>query len=354
MDNPNSLGNQTQIHIDLQDSQVNEKGEFEILAITAGVGNGWEFSTDVLKKSVQLWDGIESFIDHHWFGNSVHDLAGICYSPEWDEARQGVKLKLRPIGPGAAVLKELGQSLLSSSEPKPKVGFSADLVFTAAGKKVDDILRVFSVDLVVNPARGGEFIRQVYSKLQKQKEYRMSESNVGAIHESPNQAEQPTLPTVQPLTAQIKKDQDAVRSLLDEHGRIKEIQKEAENAREMRQQMCGHFLESALQASKLPAPAQDLLRNQFKDRVFEAEELQKAIGETRGLISELTAGSAVQGPRISAVFNSADKLQAAVDDLLGAPRTPEAKALQVAPLSGIRELYLMLTGDYDLHGGYNA
>ena len=356
MNNPNSLGNQTQIHIDLQDSQVNDKGEFEILAITAGVGNGWEFSAETLKKSVQLWDNVESFIDHHWFGNSVHDLAGICYNPEWDEARQGVKLKLRPIGPAAAVLKELGQELLSAAEPKPRVGFSADVLFTAASdKKVDDILRVFSVDLVVNPARGGEFIRQIYSKLQKQKEYRMSENpNVGQPFLADNQAEQPTLPTVQPLAAQIKKDQEAVRSLLDEHGRIKEIQKEAENAREMRKQMCQHFLESALQASKLPAPAQNLLREQFKDRVFEAEELQKAIGETRGLISELTAGSAVQGPRISAVFNTSDKLQAAVDDLLGAPRSAEAKSLQVAPLSGIRELYLMLTGDYDLHGGYNA
>ncbi len=345
INNPNTLEKHEQVHIELQDSQVNDKGEFEILAITAGEGNGWQFSTDVLKKSVGLWDGVESYIDHHWFGNSVHDLAGICYNPEWDETRQGVKLKLRPFGPGANVLKEIGAQILSAADPKPHVGFSADLVFTAAGKKIDEILRVFSVDLVVNPARGGEFIRQVYSKLSK---------GVQMSEEIKVEMEQPTLPTVQPIAAQIKKDQEAVRTLLDEHGRIKAIEKEAENAREMRRQMCQHFLESALQASKLPAPAQELLRNQFKDRVFEADELQKAISDTRGLISDLTAGSAVQGPRISAVFNTADKLQAAVDDLLGAPRAAEAKALQVAPLSGIRELYLMLTGDYDMHGGYNS
>lgn len=347
MNNPNSLGNQTQIHLELQDSNVNDKGEFEILAITAGIGNTWEFTPDTLKRSIQLWDKVESFIDHHWYGNSVHDLAGVCHSPQWDETSQGIKLKLKPFGPAGNILKEIGQQLLDSTEPKPKVGFSADILFTAAaGKKVDDILRVFSVDLVVNPARGGEFIRQIYSKFQK--EYRMSEEIKEPL------AEQPPLPIVQPITAQLKKDQEAVRTLLDEHGRIKAIEKEAEDARVMRQQMCGHFLESALQASKLPAPAQDLLRNQFKDRVFEAVELEKAIGETRGLISQLTAGSSVQGPRISAVFNSADKLQAAVDDLLGAPRSAEANSLQVAPLSGIRELYLMLTGDYDLHGGYNA
>ena len=46
-----------------------------------------------------------------------------------------------------------------------------------------------------------------------------------------------------------------------------------------------------------------------------------------------------------------ERLQAAVDDLL----TCRAKTLagaKVAKLSGIRELYLSLTGDYDLHGGY--
>ncbi len=343
---------ENQIRIDLAEATPTASGDFEILAITAGVGNSWEFSTDVLKQSVKLWDGIESFIDHHWFGHSVHDLAGICYNPQWDESRQGIKLNLKPTGPGAAILKEIGAQLLKDGGVKPHVGFSADLVFTATGQKIDQITRVFSVDLVINPARGGEFIRQIYQKFQK-KEYTMIDPNEKLS--DPGQGEQqPTLPTVQPLAERIKKDQEAVRSLLDEHGRIKAIEQEADKARTMRLQMCQDFLETALQASKLPAPAQDLLRGQFKDRIFDAEELQKSIGETRQLISDLTAGSAVQGPRISAMFNTKDKLQSAVDDLLGAPRDKETQSLKVAPLSGIRELYLMLTGDYDLHGGYNA
>jgi len=350
LNNPNSLGASTQIRVELQDAQITPQGEFEILAITAGEGNGWQFDAEVLRKSVPLWDGVESFVDHHWFGNSVHDLAGVCFDPSWDEHRQGVKLKLKPYGPAGQVLKEIGTQMIKDTGRKPHIGFSADLSFTALQEKVHEILRIFSVDLVVNPARGGEFIKEIFQKFQK--EFNMSdeikkEVNAGVEDQIP-------LPTIQPLAESIKKDQEAVRTLLDEHGRIKAIEKEADKAREMRKQMCQHFLESALQASKLPAPAQDLIRGQFKDRVFEADELQKAIGETRTLISELTAGSAVQGPRISAMFNSADKLQAAVDDLLGAPRDKDLQALKVAPLSGIRELYLSLTGDYDLHGGYNA
>jgi len=166
--------------------------------------------------------------------------------------------------------------------------------------------------------------------------------------------EQLTIPGVKPLAERIKKDQEAVRTLLDEQGRIKAIEDEANQAREMRSQMCGHFLESALQASKLPLPAQERIRKQFAGRVFDAPELQTAIEDTRALVSELTSGAVVQGSRIHSIFDTRDQLQAAADDLLGAPRDKETAGLKVAKLSGIRELYLMLTGDYDLHGGYNS
>lgn len=68
--------------IELQSSQPKEDGRFDILAITAGDGNGWKFSADTLIKSLPLWENAQTFIDHHWFGNSIHDLAGVCYQPQ--------------------------------------------------------------------------------------------------------------------------------------------------------------------------------------------------------------------------------------------------------------------------------
>ncbi len=110
---------------------------------------------------------------------------------------------------------------------------------------------------------------------------------------------------------------------------------------------------SALSASKLPAPSQAIIRKQFAGKVFETSELQTAIDEARELVSQLTGGMTVQGPgRIHSMFNSSDKLQAAMDDLLGAKRDPGKEKLEIRRPTGIRELYLMLTGDYDLHGGY--
>jgi len=322
------MNTHNEIRIDLQEAQVNQQGEFEILAITAGEGNGWQFSAEVLRQSVPLWDGVESFIDHHWFGHSVHDLAGVCHSPAWSKERQGILLKLRALGPGAHILKEIGRQVLNDEGKKPHIGFSADLAFSAREQQVEQILRIFSVDLVVNPARGGEFIRQLN---QKKKGNIMS---VEEIKEKPMHA-----PGLTPGQG-------------DGNGTA--TQGEAEKVRGLRAEMCAQFLESTLQSSQLPLPAQARLRRQFASRLFEVAELQAAIEDSRHLVAELTSGAVVQGARIHQVFDSRDSLQAAADDLLGAPREKGAEGLKPARLSGIRELYLLLTGDYDLHGGFDA
>ncbi len=341
-----------QQRITLESASVTPKGEFEILAITAGEGNGWQFSTAALQKSVSLWDGAETFIDHHWFGHSVHDLAGVCHSPRWNEIAHGIKLNLKPIGPGAEILREIGKQILNSGEkPKPNVGFSADIVFTAQGKDVQEILRVFSVDLVVHPARGGEFIREIYQKMKGNSMSQEVESN--KPEQLIMQQAEPTLDPA-PVLERIQYEQQAITQLVGAQEKFKELEQEAQKVGELRVQTCAQFLESALTAARLPVPAQERLRKQFSGRAFEPAELQAAIEDTRSLISELSGGAVVQGSHIHSMFDSGDKLQAAVDDLLGAPRDKQAEKLEVRPLTGIRELYLMLTGDYNLHGGYFA
>jgi len=52
------------------------------------------------------------------------------------------------------------------------------------------------------------------------------------------------------------------------------------------------------------------------------------------------------------MFDTDDQLQAAVDDLLGGPRESGAEDLKPARLSGIKELYMMMTGDRNLYGGF--
>ena len=92
-------------------------GGFEILCITAGTGNGWEFSPEVLREAVPLFDGVQCFIDHLPLdsedGHSVRDVAGLISEPVFDETAQGIRAKLTPFGPSADLLRETCQEVLA-------------------------------------------------------------------------------------------------------------------------------------------------------------------------------------------------------------------------------------------------
>jgi hypothetical protein len=308
-------------------------GSFEIIGITAGEGNGWTFSEDALMTSLSLWDNSQCFVDHAFFGRSVRDLAGVCTSPAWDAQEKGIKLTLKPFGPSADILEELGKQIAADPTLKTNIGFSADVTFTAAQRQVKQIIKVNSLDLVISPARGGKFLRSL-NQLRKDTNTMPEETN--------------TTPA-----ADLEKERAAMQALLSANQQQAELAKQAEEAHKVRVQMCAYLLDTGLTAARLPTPAADRIRNQFKDKVFEAAELQEAIEDSRQMISDLTANLVVNGPgRITAMYNETDKLQAAVDDLFDVPRSEAQAKLQVAPLSGVRELYMLLTGDNELHGGY--
>ncbi len=297
--------------------QADQAGQFEILAITAGKGNGWDFGADVLQDSVPLWDMTECFLDHNLAARSVKDLAGVLSSPAWDESKQGIRATLKAIGPGGELLQELGKVVLSGGLPGKAVGFSADIIFTANKKKVEKVLKVLSVDLVIDPARGGQFIREMYQNRESVK------------METEVKEKKPA----------DSSDADALRTLLGVQQEQARLAEEAEKSKAIRVQMCEYLLSSGLAASKLPAPAAEQVRRQFAGKVFEPGDLTAAINDARKLVSDLTAHLVVSGPgRIHGMFTAEDSLQNAVDDLLGARRAQDKKAAQTARLSGIREL----------------
>jgi hypothetical protein len=84
---------------------------FAILAINAGIARGHdlEFSPEVLKESLALWDSVPCMLDHPGFlqGPSVRNLAGSLHDPAWNESSQGIQATLSPGGPGAEVLAAL-------------------------------------------------------------------------------------------------------------------------------------------------------------------------------------------------------------------------------------------------------
>lgn len=128
---------------------------------------------------------------------------------------------------------------------------------------------------------------------------------------------------------------------------------ENEQSLALLRQQCEFVLIAALAGSNLPVLTIDRLHRQFEGQIFQPATLNAEIEAARKEIASLTAAEQVKGPaRVSAMNSSADQIEAAVDDLFDAPRSAGHESLKAARLSGIKELYLLTTGDYDLHGGY--
>lgn len=347
----------------LSNPTSNEDGSYEILAITSGLGNGWKFTSATLQRSLPLWDGLHCFLDHSLNQRSIKDVAGILTNPVFDEEAQGIRAKLTPFGPGSELLNGLAPILTNADQKDYKVGFSADLSFIGANQVVKEIVKVHSVDLVVNPARGGKFLRVMNNE--NKGEYMTEEEK-----EKETESIQPQEPKpIKELKARsfpkdgqddtLKKQPVPVLNLslssltTDPNQMTAQLQIELEQATALRRQLAIVTLNQMLENSKLPKASMDHVKRQFAEKDFTMDQVQSAIAEQRQLLSDLTGSDAIRSPgRIEAKFNETERLQAAVSDLFGIPREPEQANLKVPRLSGIRELYLTLTGDTELHGGY--
>ncbi|MBQ6519690.1 MAG: hypothetical protein IJI14_13290 [Anaerolineaceae bacterium] len=302
-------------------------GGFEILCITAGEGNGWIFTPEVLRAAVPLFDGVQCFIDHLPLdssdGHSVRDVAGLISEPVFDETCQGIKAKLTPFGPSAELLRETCSEILACGTDT-KIGFSADLGFNNDGNVVTEIVKIYSVDLVVDPARGGAVLRALNNI--RQRDAARMRTRMNGLVSAGSQAE------------------------------FSALKSELSKTEALHKEMCRQLMENALSGSELPAPIKDRIRAQFANRSFDPAELNAAINDGKRLLSQLTASQSVSGigGRFSGMASSEDQLTAAVHDLLGAERPRELKGVRCAKLSGIRELYCMMTGDVDFHGGFYA
>ena len=287
---------------------------FEVTAITAGLGNGWHFTRESLKSSLPLWEGVEIFIDHQTSQiRSLRDLAGIGYDACFDETSAGIQLKVRPSGPSGRLLRAVGAEWLQTQDPRPRLGFSADVIFRADGKTVKEILKVLSLDLVFRPARGGIFNR-VLNQINPKENPMNDLETQNEANTTENEMQQTMLETRQTLLA-LK-----------------------------------------LQQSNLPEPALHYLQKEFQHKKFwRLPELEEAIQTQRELAASYQSKQSIQSAgRIESIRSSQERLQAAVDDLFGAPRAANMHGNAVPRLSGVRELYLTLTEDYEFRGEINT
>jgi hypothetical protein len=329
--------------ITLQLSATPTAEGFDILAINTGEakGHGITFGREVLMQAIPMYDALPVFIDHAGLGNapSVRNLAGTLQTPTWNEQEQGIQAKLRASGPAADVLLALREAAKTDTAIMKAVGFSCVVnVQLSRTGAVTKIVRVKSVDVVIDPARGGKFLS----------------AHLG------HKGEQMSEETTTQEGVALSETQRTALELQGANEAIAELQSKQKQANTMLLAQCQSLLDTSLIASKLPAASQKAIRKPFEamlkaETPFTAIELQEAIKEKREELSEINASSNVQGPArltIGSMMTGKEEFETALSDLLGAERDENNKNLRVRPLQGIREAYLMATGDSGFMGGY--
>jgi hypothetical protein len=324
---------------------------FDILAISEGEarGHGIRFSSAVLQEAMPLYDGIPVFLDHAGLFDapSVRNLAGTMHAPTWNEAEHGIQLKLKPAGPAAQVLIDLREAARTEPAIMKAVGFSSVVSIKLDTKgNVIKVTRVRSTDVVIDPARGGKFLS--------------AHSNYGHIKgdktmdQTTDEAADTTEDQAAAQLAEIESNRQAAAQILDETERMNALEAQLAESNAVLVAQCEFLLNSGLAASRLPDVVQKRIRKAFTGRAFKANDLTLAITEAREELSVLSAG-AIQGPgrtNSGSMISSTDQFRIAVSDLLGAERETNEVSTKVATLSGIREAYLLATGDQSFMGGY--
>jgi len=134
---------------------------------------------------------------------------------------------------------------------------------------------------------------------------------------------------------------------------LEALRNELEEARCARREMTAAYLRTALVGSGLPLPMQQAIQVRLAQRGdYTVADILQEIETQRTVWAALQEDRTVRnlGPRpaITGMLDSLDRLQLACDYLLGVRQ--DSPSEEIPRLSGLRELYLLLTGDYEMRG----
>lgn len=197
----------------------------------------------------------------------------------------------------------------------------------------------------------------ILSQLCNRKETIMSTATPDTVEDRPSEAETPTAPTEKPprfgcaagsLPPALSAERQAAQPELPGS-----LQPAAEDWIQFFQTTT---LDAALRSSGLPAPMQDAVRAQFAHHPPETPaEVESAIDRQRAAWAELqedniiTGLPARDGGRVNGMLDSQDRIGEALEALIEGRQPRDG----IRPLTGIREAYILLSGDYEMTGMFN-
>jgi len=309
------------------------------------------YSVFGLRESVPLWEGVKVFDNHltpsefedrGGMRSIITDGIGVLTNPHFDEAERALKATLKVINPQArAVLLEAYEA-----EVLQHIGLSVD-TFAIEGEPVDvdgepwptmeGFKKILSLDVVSTPAAGGAFNRLLERQTITQEEKAMTPEELKALAEkavadalaerdkqAAEQAEAERLETER-LEAERLEAEKAAREAAEAEA-AGEAESEEEDAdvggpdpevEALKQKVavmeCERLLDKRLTEAKLPDHMAGMIRDLFAGRVYEADDLEKAVKRVKeaDAVNDPTGGVAGAGSAGHVTMDARDKAEIA-------------------------------------------
>jgi hypothetical protein len=306
-------------------------------------------SAEALSRAVErgLFNQRAVFVDHAgWFENqSLRDIAGNTQNAIFTGDAVEGEIELYNTSTGEEIATLLDE-ILDQGQKAPNVGLS--IVFYPVWKHeesrgdangspsslhtVVDIKAVESVDLVFQPAADGRILAA------------LSAANVQYMtsKEEDQTMEETVSPTPEtPVGADGIRPNDGIRQTFGE---------------EWQRTLRDTVTQGMIANSNLPAASQTRLIAELSRDNVSPKDVIAAVETERKYLAALQESQTIQlggqpprAGRISGMLDSLDKMGLAMEALVGGVR-PEG---DIQPLSGIREAYHLLSGDYEMSGMFH-
>jgi hypothetical protein len=314
-------------------------------------GRNLNITPAALQAALPLFEGVPCLIGHSDFFSApdVHDLAGHFEGAAWNPQEEAIEATLALNEPTAQWL----QPLIDAEADRPWFGLSADTYIQTSAQEVIAIQSVNSVDVVLFPAAGGKF------RPAKKEQHSMppetstpqdaANGDVRRIQTAGTDNAPPTTDAPQPQHAQASAPPATAPEPTTQSPATNAPQELPNDLRALMQ----HVAQTKIAASGLPETAKDRLRARFSDTFMTLDELDAQIEDMKSLFANVTAQGAIQGlGEIRGMRTSVDRIELAFERLMGLPETAEHR--DVPRLSGIREMYDIITGDWERHGVFRG
>ena len=321
-------------------------------------------STSALMEAASkgLFDGKAVFVDHAGFfqNPSIRNLVAVTGRSYWDETEQAINGELAFYStPDAKVISDLLVELLAQDKP-PDIGLS--LVFWAERNIDPDgsititaIEHIESVDLVFEPAADGRILQALSALTQPPSILPPIPPPLGGLEgsgelEGSDIQQGVSRMSIQDNLIEINKREEELERSSSSPSQSADDSADPQSWAVAAAQTVAQVM---IANSDLPQASKDRLS---KMTFLNPAQVTAAIDSERSYLASLAedkvvqlSGQAPRGGDIQFGRSGFEQLSAAFDALLDGKRPPDG----IRPLSGIRELYNLLSGDFDLTGVFH-